>query len=279
MRNPFPFLRSDVAQWDDVDVVFVVSTGRTATKFFSGFFTYNFSNIIAHHEPAPDLFDLGTQYIRGQCSHKKAVSRLKRFRHPIYQALKETGASIYLESNNNAAMMLPVIKDVFPRLKIVFVTRDPKSYLISSYSKAHGASGYTLYGATDPRPRLNATDFKDDVLAAQWDELTRFERLCWHWKTYNHLISSFLKDEPNHLVIKYEDLFEAGDFDAIKKMVTFMGAETPGEVTDGFLAPLLGKKSNESASYALPAFEQWGNELKEQFDQILGEEIEKYGYA
>jgi hypothetical protein len=155
-------IRSNSASWESIQVVFVVSTGRTATKFFSGFFDDHFEHIVARHEPAPDLFDLGVRYRRNQCSHRQAINRLKKYRYPIYRQVRAAGAPIYLESNNNAALVLPVIRDAFPNRKLVFVTRDPKSYLISSYSKIHGNPGYTLYGEHDPRPRLIGTGLRPD---------------------------------------------------------------------------------------------------------------------
>ena len=48
--------------WDDMESVFFVSTGRTGTKFFARFFSTAYDNVLAYHEPTPDLFDLGLQY-------------------------------------------------------------------------------------------------------------------------------------------------------------------------------------------------------------------------
>ncbi len=271
-------LKSQYHSWEGVEVVLIVSTGRTATKFFSGFFDHNFAPVLGRHEPAPDLFELGTDYVRNVCSHRNAVSLLKRYRYPVYKKLKETGATVYLESNNNAALLLPVVKEVFPELKVVFITRDPKSYLISAYSKSHGQPGYKLYGKNDPRDRLTAKDFPGDRLFDAWDEIPRFEKLCWHWKTYNALISKFLSGDVDYISLKYEDLF-GQDFLTIKKLIEFVGVSLPDQSTDQFLSTLLARKSNQSDTYQMLPFAQWDAAKRQSFHDILGEDAKKYRYS
>ena len=272
-------IKSRYDSWEEINVVMIVSTGRTATKFFAGFFDRNFRDVLARHEPAPDLFNLGTQFIRLKASPERTRTLLKRYRHTIYGQLKDQGISTYVESNNNAALLLPVVRAVFPKLKVVWVTRDPRSYLVSAYSKVHGDPGYSLYGKGDPRNRLTAKDFNDDPLAVRWDGCTRFEKLCWHWKTYNKLIYTFLDDAVDHCILKYEDLFRTDDFSAVRKLVDYVALDSDRQLTDEFLAGLLTRKSNESTSYALPSFDAWDEKHKASFYAILGEDIARYGYA
>lgn len=284
-------LKSQYYTWDDRNVVFIVSTGRTATKFFSGFFDQNFESVLARHEPAPDLFDLGTGFIRGAYSGAAVNASLKYARYGIYKELERGNVATYVESNNNAALLLPVIKEVFPNLKIAFITRDPRSYLISSYSKVHGVNkqgvnkhgaqdaGYTLYGAHDPRDRLTAKDFAGDKLGDSWHELRRFEKLCWHWKTYNQLIQNFIEDANAHLVLKYEDLFRQGEVQAVRRLIDFVGVDRALQPSDTELKTLLSRKSNESAAYQLLPFDQWEAQDKNSFNDILGKDIVRYGYS
>jgi len=266
--------------------VFIVSTGRTATKFFSGFFDKNFDTIMARHEPAPDLFDLGTGFIRGTYSGAAVNASLRYARYGIYKELERGQVATNVESNNNAALLLPVIKEVFPNLKIVFITRDPKSYLVSSYSKVHGIkkhgahdAGYTLYGEHDPRNRLTAKDFAGDKLGDSWEALRRFEKLCWHWRTYNRLILDFVEDSTEHLVLKYEDLFRKGDVHAVRRLIDFAGVDRGLQPSDAQLNTLLARKSNESAAYQLLPFDKWEEQDKNSFYDILGNDITRYGYS
>ena len=167
---------------------------------------------------------------------------------------------------------------MFPNLKVVWVTRDPRSYLVSAYSKVHGDPGYRLYGDDDPRNRLTAKDFNDDPLRVRWDICTRFEKLCWHWKTYNKLIYTFLDEDVDHIVLKYEDLFKANDFRAVRRLVDYVGISADAQPTDQFLAGLIDQKSNHSSSYALPPFEEWEEKNKASFFEILGDDVARYGY-
>ena len=277
--NAFARLKSRSNTWEGVDVVFMVSTGRTATKFFSGFFHENFEGIVARHEPAPDLFSLGVKFIRKQNSFKKTRSLIASQRSHICKEVQKFNASVYLESNNNAALLLSVINEVFPNCKLVYIKRDPRSYLVSAYSKVHGNPGYSLYSANDPRPRLTPHDFENDALTLQWKDFNRFEKLCWHWKKYNELITESAGIFADCLTLKYEDLFDEGNLTAIRQLIDFVGLSREKILADSEIRSLLGQRSNQSDSYLLPAFEDWDTGYRDRFYDILGSELEKYGYS
>ena len=64
----------------DSKVFFIVSTGRTGTKFFEDFLSQNFNEVYAVHEPRPDFFDIGISKIRKNTSKEEIVSYIKNKR-------------------------------------------------------------------------------------------------------------------------------------------------------------------------------------------------------
>lgn len=166
----------------------IVSTGRTGTQFLAGFVAETQPDALALHEPAPDLFDVGVGYRRGELGHDQAVRRTLVARASQRRRLATDQRPVYVESNNNLALLLPVAAAAFRRFRVVQVVREPTSYLASAFSKTHGAERYSLYSENDPRARLRASDDASDPFAAAWTRFGRFEKLCWHWRKYNELI-------------------------------------------------------------------------------------------
>lgn len=50
--------------WEDIQVSFIISTGRTGTKFLSDIFN-RASNTTSLHEPMPSFLELANDYARG----------------------------------------------------------------------------------------------------------------------------------------------------------------------------------------------------------------------
>ena len=104
-------------KWEEVKIAFVLSTGRTGTEFFAHFFNDNFYRVRALHEPVPDFFDLGVQSIRGRCSRKQVVDKIKRSRSTMIEPLQRENI-FYLESNTNLVLLLPPFEGNFPKSKV-----------------------------------------------------------------------------------------------------------------------------------------------------------------
>jgi hypothetical protein len=61
--------------------------------------------------------------------------------------------------------------------------------------------------------------------------------------------------------------------------MAFVGVEDAKAPDSDQLQRLLSKKSNETDRYQLPAFEAWDSPLKRHYYDILGDDLEKYGYS
>lgn len=260
--------------WKNIEATFIVSTGRTGTKFFGEFFTKNFKNAYSVHEPGPDFLEQSVLYRQGKLDANSFAKQLKFHRSLICKKLYQENIPIYIESNNNITSSIGLIEKVFPKHKIIFVVRDPKSYMVSSFNKIHGAGpgGYRLFSDNDFRLRLTADMLPNDPYFGKWKDMTRFEKLCWHWVTYNEMILEHLKTNKG-LTLKFEDIF-SDDVSSIQKIIEFIGLDASG--VD--LEKELGIRANISKNKEIKGYESWTEEQRNIFHKMTDATAQKLGY-
>lgn len=271
-----------LASWRGVRTGFIVSTGRTGTQRLAEVIRSSMEGVEALHEPPPDLFHLGEAVARGSLSIEEASDELRRARQPVRNRLKRSGVLAYVESNTNAGYLPDAIRSVFDSPRFVHIVRDGRAVVRSLYSKTNpsrrpGRTEAFFMDHDDSRCRLAAVDFPDDPWSSRWLDMSRFERICWHWAKKNALIREALTPYSDALVLKFEDIFHAGTgFGDFWKMIDFLGlgdrvVRARSEVHD-----LLSTPSNRAADYALPPPDEWDAGLRETFERIAGAEQSKY---
>ena len=265
----------------DFPVCFIVSTGRTGTKFFESFFSELVPSVYCAHEPAPDLFDLGVGLFRGKILTRQAVRALRRSRLSMLLKATQSGQAIYIESNPNASLLLPQIKVAFPNYRILWITRDIKTYLPSAYNKSPEGSGdMYLYGQRDHRQRLTALDIPDDPWRSEWKTFSRPERIAWWWQKCNRLILDYCQDDDRCLKIRFEDLFTgASGADTVRKILSFLRLDNTTHIKESDILRILKKKQNKTKETLLRHFEELSDKERTQVQNIAGSVAEKLGYG
>lgn len=215
--------------WEDVEVYFIISTGRTATKFFAKFIQENYDNkVLAVHEPMPDLLNYGIKNLRNEITQDTFIDYINFNRALQCKNVNNSDNNkIYIESNNNVTISIEEIIKVFPKVKFVHITRNPQTYIGSSLNKINkGRKEYTLYSDSDYRPRITAKDFKDDMQGSDWDNFTQFKKLCWYWNKINTITLKYKSQHKNIITVKYEDVFYDDANKGLYRILDFMGLET-----------------------------------------------------
>jgi hypothetical protein len=137
--------------------------------------------------------------------------------------------------------------------------------------------GYIMRRITHTWP--DAKQFERDPHHELWNEMDRFERLCWAWSKLNtHAIQAVHKD-PNCKLIKFEDIFisEAG--------VSFLidALHFVGEIHDidpvrrNDIKPLLNIQPNVSRN-KFPYWNEWSEKRKKFFLDTCMPLMEKLDY-
>ena len=265
--GPLGLLRP--VDWSTVDMTFIVSTGRTGTRFFGRFFDA-FEGVYARHEPKPDMVGLGVEYAAGRVSFQRAAGVIEANRRAIGHEVKRRGASVYVESNNRFFSLLKPLRSVFPHARIVHVVRDGRDYVRSGL-------GREWYTGKDRFPRLTASMFPDDPWHDRWNTMDRFEKIAWRWQKKDSILSDDMADLDNTLTVRFEDIFTAPDRPGLFEITRFLGF-TDSEVATQ-LQHMGSRKMNATQNPPLPPWAEWDTDLVERFDRIAGKHLRRCGYS
>ncbi len=276
-------LNADADPWKGIAPIFIISTGRTATKFFAKFFEDRFRNVKAVHEPPIDIFPIAVSYFRGDISFDKARFLFKHYRKDLIKELHRENLGKYIESNPRLAFMIPVIRSLSDDYRIVHIVRDCKSYVRSGFSKETTLDGkkVKVRSNEDKRARITAKDFPNDPYHLKWDQMTRFERNCWFWQKKDRLIQEELENDPLAKRFFYEDLFESEDPEKTwENLIGFLGLH--GQERKNENKPLHDylqeNIENRNANYELGDWEEWPSSYKEKLIEIAGDHMTELGY-
>lgn len=211
----------------------------------------------------------------------------------LHESFKKEGFSLcikvnkeniqyYIESNPSASINLPIIASTFPNYKVIWIIRNGKDWVRSSFSKYNeGNNEAYVFDKHEPIDRLTAKDIANDSLGSNWDSLDRFEKVCWNWVAYNKIIEEFAINNNNLLQIKFEEIFNKEQkFTGINKIIDFLDLRNNLKVNEKDFELQMNVKKNVNETYLLSKnFQEWDSLYQDKFIAICGETMEKYGYS
>ena len=254
---------------------FIISTGRTGTKFFKHYLD-TLPDTTAFHEPTPDLLDIGINLARGKITPKDARRYISASRSLQLLITNSLQSKHYVESNNRLFSLIPILPDIFPSCRILHIVRDGRDVVRSCMNRKYytSADGFFRNGM-----RIQAVDFPDDPYAAKWSNMTPFEKTCWWWTKKDRTIYDAVLNNPNSITLKFEDLFDATtcctSLDLLLQHLRI--PYTPSDL-DRY-SEWLTKKINAQKTHSFPHWDEWTDEHKQQFQAICGEHMALYGYT
>lgn len=275
IRPYYELAKSKLGFFNDIDYAdikarFIISTGRTGTKFLASFFNQLSPSILAYHEPYPSFRKLGIDYASRKVPHRKALSNFKYGRMAILNRLIKSNKHIYVEANCNLFSLVPIIREVFPDYRIIHIVRDGRDYVRSAMSRL-------LFREDDNLKRLKASDFPSDPYYNRWGGMSRFEKICWHWVKMDEIIYESIQNDSKCLTLKFEDIFDSNtQYSEIKKLIDFFDMDIKAD--SEYISALMTKKINKTANYQMPHWKNWDTKKKKQFLDIAGTHMKIYGY-
>lgn len=258
-----------------LDAVFVVSTGRTGTKFFETFFKIVGDNTYAVHEPQPDFFDLSISKHRKGKSKAAIQNYIISKRDPQIRSLCARRIKRYVECNPFLSFLLPDIKTTYKQARFLVITRAAKTYIKSALNKSPLDDGkFYFYDENDKRQRLTAGDFEGDPHQKSWATFSRKEKIAWYWNKCNVILLNFMQQHPRAcLHLHFEAIFSKDRSlrqQEIEKILHFLGVKIDQQLL-GRLLDLGDQKKNHTQAVVFEGFEDWTEKEQQQFEELTAE--------
>jgi len=257
----------------DGQLVFILSTGRSGSKAIA--------KMIDQHKDAECYHDTFTHLNTWSCDYlydksKKEVIKNKLL--SLYNATSLGQGKIFGQSDQKIAPLVPILTELFPTAKFIWLIRDPYEFVNSGY--ARGWFDNSEFGY----PKNEKEFFKKEVTPSrfdayhrcsgvkvgaftedEWRIMTAFERICWYWSYWNDLIETNLETLPKklHLKVKLEELQQQKD-----SILEFVGLPSNSYKAE---------KVN-TAYYRKPDKSQWTLKMNTIFENYCEDRMKKWGY-
>lgn len=173
---------------ETASVYFVLSTGRAGSRTISNVLDQCPGTVCRHH-PEPELAAEATAYYCGDLPRSKVEQVLRETRQATVDG------QVYGEVNLQLTLLFPILRDLFPDAKYLWLLRDGRDSVASMYYRHWYDDVYPRHSVKWRRARLHG-DRTGDFTPAQWAGMGRFERCCWVWKKYNLLAEEAITGLP-----------------------------------------------------------------------------------
>ena len=290
--------------FDDKHFVFIISGGRTGTKYFGDVLSSLMPDAFSVHEPdvltdfklksvqqiklfglyqlvfgkltgKTGIRNLSQNYLSGKIDIGELNTAVSKHRRRYYESIAE---DLIIESYSGWYGVIPAIRQLFKYYKIVVIVRDPRDWVTSNMNWG------TMYGKRDWVDRLGLGRLEprmvnDSDFISQWPRFTRFQKLCWSWKTIYEIILQNIRHDPNAYIMKFEDVFHAKDkyehFQGLlDHITTFSDRHFFYQIPEG----ILDQRKNINISNEFSSWIHWSDEMKDHLDRICRDLAAQFGY-
>ena len=284
--------------------VFIVSAGRTGTRFFGDQLGHMIGGAFSVHEPdvlmdfklkslsqlrlfgwynlifgkltgKTGIRNLSQNYLAGKLSLPELKAAVIDHREKFYRNISQ---DLIIESYSGWYGAIPAIQSLYKNYKIVIIVRDPRDWVVSNMNWG------TMYGKRDwvsrlKLGRLNPAMINDEHYRDQWQHFTRFQKLCWAWNAIYGILLRETADDPNATIVKFEDLFRSEQkYEHLENLLGFI-SRYPGRKFDYRIAKgVLEKIANPNVSCEFPGWQDWDERMKEDLLRLCGNVAQKFCY-
>jgi hypothetical protein len=246
---------------------FILSSGRTGTKFLAEFFNANTPDVLARHEPPPSypLRMLSNAYAAGKASRWMMVSAL-RLTRPV---LRGFHGQLYIESNPFLYGFADVLPEVAGTPIIIHIVRDPRTYVPSAINHGGGSGLKALASSLIPFwfPPIRR-------VPGVSSRPTPVETFAGEWTLVNQFLGEHAGRQAGYHLFKFEDIFDSTN-SGLRQICQVFGLEYPGSA-----APISAlEKINPGRLNVIGKWETWTDNQCRALDRICGRLMREYGYA
>jgi len=188
--------------------------------------------------------------------------------------------SVILEANWQCSSLMDLIVAAFPGSKVVYVVRDPRSWICSWMSMERTAYSWRDLRSWFKNARLTPYHFEGDPSRHSWKRMTVFEKLCWLWAKENSYALECAERSDAIRIFRYEDLFsKMGNYETMGEMLEFITKFPCGFKAEWSLKPELLEQKVNSRNGTFPGWNKWSDDQAKLLDTHCRPLMEKFGYG
>ncbi|MBA1146219.1 sulfotransferase [Ectothiorhodospiraceae bacterium WFHF3C12] len=251
--------------------VFIVSTGRTATKALAHYLHEAWPGVTATHEPWPSRpLRVAANMYRSRKISKKTMTMTLRYARP---SLRHSHAGVHIEASPYLRSCIELLGEAFGDIRVIHLTRHPETYVRSyiNHGVFSGAKG--LAGKWIPYWHIKPEHIDSDS-GLRWRTMNSAERIAWRWNALNSMLDAAADVYgERYLRIRYEDLFDENSH-GLELISRWIGLEWTEELKRRTSTPL-----NQSLRQRTPQDDAWSDELQRAVRQFCGDRMARYGYS
>ena len=238
---------------------FVVSTGRTGTKWIAEVLNLN-KDALVEHEPIPVETWAYKAAVGNLIVAEKYIRKFRLKEIYLRVARQHPDLKIYGEVNGMLRRHIESILKHIPEVKLIHLVRDGRDVVRSIMSRRTYSGKHPVFYDFQP-PKI-------DEYSGRWNDLSEFEKVCWIWQWENKYMREHID-----LYARFEDIISSYALfrNQILEPLSLELEETVWQAT-------VQRPKNVTKRYGLGKWEDWTIEQKEQFIHICGKEMQEYGY-
>lgn len=250
------------------DPIFLLSTGRTGTKFFSEFFDAYARNVASYHTTRNTRFIniVSNLYARRLIPALMAGSIWKALK---YKSIK-SHPSRYVENNPFYYSLSGIISSYFPDAKFIYIVRSPKTYVLSHIKKERQNIRSKIANCLIPfwQP-LSYIEHLKGLFDDFYQRVDFYSRI-WNYK--NAILLKEAEKKKNILILRFEDIFDKENGPTVlNHLVGWLGMQLRRPVEgDSILQKVNPSKPDESR--------KWDRHCDEIIRTNCGELITRFHY-
>lgn len=248
----------------DKKVIFIISTGRTGTKYLAELLNSQ-PGITALHEPKPSriLRMWSFAYIDSRVTKAwmKSILYIKR-----RKIMKNINNPIYIESNPYLIGFTDVLGEVFKDPILIHVVRDPRDFVRSAMNHGNSSGIKLFFNNYVPYWYPNINKF----LKIE-KKLSMTQKAAGYWCLANERLSSAPLKTSNYYQIRFEDLFSKPE--KMQELSKIVGIKKI-EVSSKYSKPINKSRKSDSQSWS-----KWSVDEAKFLDKKCGPLMRKLGYG
>lgn len=187
----------------------MVSTGRSGSTTISRAISL-IDGCDCFHEPDPALICESSSYRYGE-TEKEDIKKIIQETRP-----KNNCKKIYCESNQKLSLIIPVLVELFPEARFLWLIRNGLDFVASAEQKR-----WYMRESEDGVPYEQCSSTVQDWIdgriegdrcgelnSMRWNEMSHFERCCWYWNYVNTVIEDDLEQyaSRSYARLRLEDI-------------------------------------------------------------------------